>query len=67
MRKLLILLMTFLVILAFSRSVVEIWVTWTGDEYRIIEDLVKKFNQSQEEYTAKVISVSNLAVKFTTA
>ncbi len=67
MRKLLILLMTFLVVLAFSRSVVEIWVTWTGDEYRIIEDLVKKFNQSQEEYTAKVISVSNLAVKFTTA
>lgn len=67
MKKLLVLLVMLFVVLAFSKPVVEIWVTWTGDEYKAIENLVKKFNQSQEEYIAKVISVSNLAVKFTTA
>ncbi len=67
MRRLLFVVMLIATVLVFSKSTVEIWVAWTADEFKPIKELVDKFNSSQDEYEAKVLSVSNLAAKFTTA
>ena len=67
MRRVLVFVLLAFAVLSLSKSTVEIWVSWTADEFKPIKELVDKFNRSQDEYEAKVLSVSNLAAKFTTA
>ncbi len=67
MKRFLLVALMIVSLVIFARSTVEIWVNWTADEFKPIKELVDKFNASQDKYEAKVLSVSNLAAKFTTA
>ncbi len=67
MRRIFLIIVLSLVLVIFAKSTVEIWVSWTADEFKPIKELVDKFNASQDKYEAKVLSVSDLAAKFTTA
>ena len=53
--------------LFFARTTVTFMTDWTGPELNVITSIAEQFNSSQNKYTLKVVTVSNLAEKFLTS